>query len=226
MKTEVLKVTQRTPKGTKEAARVRRAAAVPAVLYGGGKETMHLAVPLEPFEELLRRHRRVVTLDVEGTPAFAFLKSVQHDALGDAVVHIDFLRVDETKQIRVRVPLAFDGHPKGLANGGEFVHPLSELDVECLPTSIPESIKVKVDHLDLGMSIAAKDLVLPQGVKLVTAAEAIVATVHLKGLEAEPAAATAEAGPTEPERITKPAATEEGEEAGEEKPKEKEKEKK
>jgi large subunit ribosomal protein L25 len=226
METDVLKVSPREPKGSKAAARVRRAEAVPGVLYGGGKETMHLAVPLEPFEQLLRRHKRVLTLQIGSSSALALLKEVQHDALGDTVLHIDFLRVDETKQIKVKVPLEFVGHPKGLSNNGEFVHPMNEIEVECLPIAIPEAIRVKVDHLDVGMQITAKELTIPQGVKMLSSPDSIVCTVHMKGLEPEPVAAAAEAGPAEPERITKPVATEEGETPEGAAPKAPEKEKK
>jgi large subunit ribosomal protein L25 len=219
MQAEVLKVTKRQPKGSKAASRIRRSRNVPAVLYGGGKDVVHVSVPLEPFEILVRKHKRVLTLDVEGSQALAFLREVQHDALGDQILHIDFLRVEERQKITVLVPLNFAGHPKGLSHGGEFVHPISELEVECLPTQIPESIKVPVDHLDIGMSLHAKEVVLPADVTLKTPAEAIVATVRMKGIEPEPVVAGAEAGPAEPERIVKPAATEEGE--AEEKEKEK-----
>lgn len=214
METDTLKVTPREPKGSKSASRVRRAGGVPAVLYGGGKEVQHLNVPLEPFKRLLRQHKRVLTLDVNGQASLAFLKDVQHNALGDEIVHVDFLRVDERKTIRVHVPLEFVGHPKGLGNGGEFVHPMNDVEVECLPTAIPASIKVVVDALDIGMSVSAKELALPPNVKLVSPPDAIVCTVHLKGLEPEaPAAAGAEAGPAEPERIVKPAAEDAGEDA-------------
>lgn len=206
MKAEILKVTKRDPKGSKSAARIRRNGNIPAVLYGGGKDTVHVSVPLEPFEFLLRKHRRVLNLEVEGSQALAFLKDVQHDALGDDIVHIDFLRVDEKKRMRVSVPLVFTGHAKGLGNGGEFVHPLNELEVECLPSEIPESLKVAVDHLDVGNSLHAREVALPNGVSLVTDPEAIIATVHLKGLEPEAGATPAEGGPAEPERIAKPVA--------------------
>lgn len=206
MKTDTLKVTKREAKGTKASARLRRSDEIPAVIYGGGGDVVHISVPGVPFKDLIRHHKRVLNLDLDGAKSLAFLKDVQHDALGDDILHIDFLRVDERKRITVRVPLAFSGHAKGLANGGEFVHPLSELEVECLPTQIPESIKVVIDHLDVGMSLHARELQMPQGVTLKTAAEAIVATVHLKGLEPEAATAGAEAGPAEPERIAKPAA--------------------
>ena len=159
----------------------------------------------------MRKHKRVLTLEIGGNSALAFLKEVQHDALGDTVLHVDFLRVDETKQIKVKVALRFVGHPKGLGNNGEFVHPMNDVEVECLPIAIPESIRVKVDHLDVGMQITAKELTIPQGVKLLSSPDSIVCTVHLKGLEPEPVAAAAEARPAEPERITKPVPTEEGE---------------
>ncbi|MFN0207546.1 MAG: 50S ribosomal protein L25 [Planctomycetota bacterium] len=217
MKADILKVTTRQPKGSKSANRVRKERNVPAVLYGGGKETVHVSVPLEPFELLIRKHKRVLTLDVAGSQALAFLKEVQHDALGDTILHIDFLRVDEKKRMTVRVPLNFVGHPKGLSNGGEFVHPLSDVEVECLPTQIPESIKVVIDHLDIGMSLHAKDVSLPENVKLITDGEMIVATVHLKGLEPVAAEGAVEPGPAEPERIAKPVADEADAEAKKEK---------
>ena len=108
----------------------------------------------------------------------------------------------------------FFGHPKGLTQGGEFVHPLSEIEVECLPTQIPESIRVNVDHLEVGMSIDAKDLALPPGVSLASKPDEMVCTVRLKGLEPEPAAEGVEAGPAEPEMITKRPAAEETPEEG------------
>lgn len=216
MKVDVLQVTKREAKGSKSSARIRADKNIPAVLYGGGRDVVHVSVPLDPFENLLRRHKRVLKLSFDGSEALAFLKDVQHDSLGDTILHIDFLRVDETKRISVRVPLLFSGHAKGLGNGGEFVHPISEVEVECLPTAIPESIKVPVDHLDIGMSLHARELKLPADVALKTDGDAIVATVHLKGLEPEATAGTAEGGPAEPERIVK-APTEDAE--GEEKEK-------
>src|SRR5262245_42734917 len=204
METGSLKVSRRDPKGSKAAARARRGGAIPAVLYGGGASVDHLAVPSLGFELALRKHRRVFDLEVDGKSVKAFLKHVQHDPLGDDVLHVDFLRIDERKRMKVNVPLEFKGHPKGLANSGEFVHPMNEVEVECLPTQIPESIRVVIDHLDVGMSITAKELTLPEGVTLVSGPDELVATVHLKGLEATPeATAAAEAGPAEPEMIAK-----------------------
>jgi len=211
METGSLKTAAREPHGSKAAARHRRGGQIPAVVYGGGAPVSHVTIPAEAFDLAIRKHRRVFDLDVAGKRVKAFLKSVQHDALGDDVLHVDFLRIDETKRMQVKVPLEFVGHPKGLAHGGEFVHPLNELEVECLPTEIPESIRIAVDHLDVGMAIDAKDVALPAGVKLVSKPEETVCTVRLKGIEPEPATAeAAEAGPAEPEMIVKrPAQTEE-----------------
>ena len=214
METGSLKTAVREPHGTKAAARMRRGGQIPAVLYGGGAAVEHVSVPAEAFELAVRKHRRVFDLDLGGKPVKAFLKSVQHDALGDEVLHVDFLRIDETKRMRVNVALEFVGHPKGLSAGGEFVHPLSEIEVECLPTQIPESIRVNVDALEIGMSILAKDLALPAGVSLASAPEQTVCTVRMKGLEPEPGAEAVEVGPAEPEMIAKRPATEETPEEG------------
>ncbi len=226
METSSLTVSPRTIGSSKAAARIRRSGSIPAVVYGDGKPVAHVSVPTEPFVAALRKHHRVFQIDLGDGATLAFLKAVQHDSLGDEILHVDFLRIDQTERLEVSVPLVFSGHPKGLSNDGEFVHPLSELEVRCLPMNIPESIRVVVEHLDLDMSILARDIVLPEGVELATDPEAIVCTVTAKALEVEPEAAVGEAGPAEPEMIEKRPADEDGEGAeAKDKPKEKDKDK-
>ncbi len=214
MALEAIQVVKKEKHGTRSSRRLRTEGQIPAVLYGQGKDSESVTLPATAFEDAVHRHVRVFQLGLGKEKIQALVKDIQYDHLGDDILHVDFLRVKEGQKVRVKVAIDFQGHPKGVTAGGEFVHVISDLEVECEVMHIPESIPVKVGHLELNQSITVKDLELPQGVSTPTSKESMVCTVVTKALEPEP---TAEGAPlaTEPELIKKPVAAEDGEAAGE-----------
>jgi large subunit ribosomal protein L25 len=113
-------------------------------------------------------------------------------------IHADLFEVDLQKTIEVRVPLHIVGKPMGVENGGILDHPLREVEIECLPRAIPDSVEVDVSNLDVGDSIHVRDLVLPAGAKMLSDGDLAVASVVLPKAEeeakpAEAAAVAAEA---------------------------------
>jgi len=216
----------RTGLGTSAVRRARREGRVPGVVYGGGKPVVHVDVPREDLDSVLRAHRRVVNLAVDGATENVLLREVTFHPIEDHPLHVDFLRVTETSRLHVKVPLHFEGSPKGVVEGGEFVHTLAEVEVECLPADIPESILVRVADLVIGQSITVAQLEVPARVKVLHEAAAIVCLVQHREAEPEPVPAEA-AAPAEPERIGRKAEEgEEEEEGGETEKKEKDKEEK
>ncbi len=127
-------------------------------------------------------------------------------------VHIDFIAPDMTKEVRVNVELRFEGKAKGLLEGGVVNIVKRDIEVECLPTAIPEYIAVDISNLDIDGSIHVSDISIPAGLELITSADETVATCATVDEEpATPAAAAAEgaaaAGGAEGAAAT-PAATE------------------
>ncbi|MCI0589641.1 MAG: 50S ribosomal protein L25 [Planctomycetes bacterium] len=210
-----LAASPRTTMGSRAARRERRDGSVPAVVYGAGKPVAHVAVKREALEGVLREGRRVVTLEVDGASESVLLQEVIHDPIEDDPTHVDFLRISEKTLVKVRVRLDFIGHPKGVTAGGEFIHTLAEVEVECLPSAIPSSIPVKVAHLEIGNSIAVKDLEIPPGVKVLNEPGTTVCIVRVHHEEEAPAPAAPEAAAAEPERIGRKPAEEEAEAAPE-----------
>ena len=128
------------------------------------------------------------------------MKEVQYDHLGMEVIHVDFARVSLDEKVEVTMPLELKGEPKGEAEGGVLQQIVSELEIECLVTEIPEEIWHNVSEMVLDTVLHIKDLKLPPGVKCMQDEDLIVATV--KEIQEEVAAPAAEAeGAAEPEVI-------------------------
>jgi len=219
----------REGRGKGPARRTRLTGMVPAILYGGKKESVSLAVNAKQVARILRSesgHNTIFTVQVaEGSEEKAMLKDWQVDPVSGALLHVDLFRIAMDVRMRVMVPVRTFGEPQGVKlQGGVFETVTREVEIECLPGDIPEEYKVDVTDMMIGKQLRAGDLPLdPQKVKLLTDPTRVLAHVVILKKEEEPVAAeavAAEAAPAEPEVIKKGKKDEEGEaEAGAETPK-------
>ena len=219
----------REGRGKGPARRTRLTGMVPAVLYGGKKESVSLAVNAKQVARILRSesgHNTIFTVQVaEGNEEKAMLKDWQVDPVSGALLHVDLFRIAMDVRMRVMVPVRTFGEPQGVKlQGGVFETVTREVEIECLPGDIPEEYKVDVTDMMIGKQLRAADLPLdPEKVKLLTDPTRVLAHVVILKKEEEPVAAeavAAEAAPAEPEVIKKGKKEEEGEaEAGAEAPK-------
>lgn len=191
----------RTPKGSAEARRARRAGKVPAILYGLGKNPHACLIDRHTFEHELHLGNKTFKLAVDGKTEAALLQDIQYDSLGVQIVHVDFKRIDLAVKVKVFVALNFTGHPEVTA-GAVLDHVSGEVHVECLPTAIPKAIEVSVASLKISEHIEAKDIKLPEGVTLADDPHKTIASYHYKHVEVEAAPAEAGAVPAEPIVLT------------------------
>ncbi|MFO8013416.1 MAG: 50S ribosomal protein L25 [Phycisphaerae bacterium] len=212
--TEKLKVTMREARGTKACRRLRAEGQIPAVIYGHGQDPVAVQMPAEEFEGALRHHSRMFDLRLGRKKESVLLRDIQHDALGDEVIHADFVRVAMDEAIEIEVPVTLKGKPK--VEHAVLQQTLASLQVECLPSDIPEEILAPVGHLEMSQSISVADLEMPEGVTVLTDPDTVVATLTPATIEAEPVeeAAAAVEAVEEPEVIGREEeAPEEGAEA-------------
>jgi large subunit ribosomal protein L25 len=213
VETLVLKAQIRNEGGSKHAAAIRRQGMVPAVVYGHKEKPVSIAVNHHDFLVGLHLGSRLFDIELDSKKEKLLLKEIQYDHLGTNILHADFMRVSLTEKVQVEVPIEIKGTAKGATEGGVVDQHLAQLEIECIVTEIPASIPVSIKELNVGDSIKAGDIQLPQGVTLVTDPEIIVLACHLVA-EAPTAEEAAVEAPTGPEVIGKKE-KEEGEEGEE-----------
>lgn len=193
METVEINVERRTGKGKGPARRLRASGQVPGILYGPKRTTTPIAVPREQFERRLAHLEgsHLVKLLHEGSDAelndrMVLVREMQVHPVSGRVLHADFYEVDLTERLVVSVPLHFTGKAAGVVNGGIMQPILREIDVECLPTEIPEYIEVDVTPLGIHDAVHIADLKLPEGVTAVGDATQTLVTVLPPSVEARP----------------------------------------
>ncbi|MGW3518219.1 50S ribosomal protein L25/general stress protein Ctc [Streptomyces hydrogenans] len=185
-----LAATVRTEFGKGAARKIRRAAAVPAVLYGHGSDPIHLTLPAHDTAMALRTPNVLLSLEIEGKGSeLAIPKAAQRDPLKGSLEHVDLILVNRGEKVTVEIVVETEGD---LAPGAFLVeNVLNTLSVEAEATHIPESVTVSIEGLSAGDSVHAKDIALPKGTTLVTDPEAVVIQILAAQAE-EPAAEAAE----------------------------------
>lgn len=202
----IVSATRRLGLGKQAAGRLRRGGQVPAVLYGGKKDAVALAVDPKSLAAILRSdtgHNTVfeVVLDGDGGErTAAMIVDWQRDPVRGSLLHVDLKRIALDQRIRVKTPIRSQGEAPGVKlQGGVLELVTREVELECLPGQIPDHIVVDVSGLEMGQNLRVGDLQLPPGIKLVTAADRVVAHVVAVKEEVAPAPAEAAAAPAEPE---------------------------
>ena len=198
---------------------LRRDKRVPAVLYSHGK-SMPISMVSKDVTKILNTEggeHALISLTLEGAKDaaahMALIKDYQVDPLNGALIHLDLMEVAMNEKVKIPVAVHITGNSIGVKEGGIFQYGLRTLDIECLPTSIPDSIEVNITDLKINESLHVRDITAPEGVRILTDGDATLATIQppisAEKLEAMLSAAPAAEG-GEPEVVGK---KKEGEEA-------------
>jgi len=161
-----LSVEERSTKGTNAVRQLRDTGMIPMVLYGGTGEPVSLQADYDSVKRHLTQRLRVYNLSLGGNDHPSYLKSVQWDCLTDEPLHLDFLRIKLDEPLKLEIRLTSLGRPVGLSAGGRLIQDTKVLSLSCMPDSVPDAIEIKIDHLEAGEKILAKDLDLPEGVTI------------------------------------------------------------
>ena len=197
-----LDVEIRSNAGKGAARKLRQAGRIPAVCYGRGRAPLSVSLDPRSLEKLLATSatgiNTLIDLRVSGGGDYdgrvVLVKDLQRDPVSARALHADFYAVDLEQAIEVSVPIHVFGSAPGVTLGGILDHALRELQIECLPRSIPDQILVDVSALEIGMSLHVRDLVLPAGVKLISNPDlSVISVVTPAALEEEAPAAAAPA---------------------------------
>lgn len=199
-KSLTLKVETREQSGTHSAKKVRQSGKIPAVVYGHKEQAVPVAVNSHDFTEGLAHGHRIMDLQMGRKKQKVVIKDIQYDYLGKNIIHADLMRVDATELIKVMVPIELKGVAKGTHESGIINEHADSLEVECRVTDIPETIVVSIKEMDVGDNLHASEVELPDGVKLISSEELLIATCSLVAA-AQTTEEAEEEAPAEPEVI-------------------------
>ena len=184
-----LDVTSRSADGSRSARRLRRSGRVPGIVYGGGADPVVIDVDARELRIALAGAGAVIDLSVDGSkPTPVVLKDSQRDPVRGQTTHVDLLRVRLDEKIRATVPLELENvdDAPGVKQGGVLEQITRELEVEALPTAIPESVTHDVSAMEIGDTILLSAVRAPEGVVLLDdPEETVVATLSPPRLQTE-----------------------------------------
>ena len=185
MKSIEIKGSVRTEIGKKATRELRKNNGVPCVLYGVNKDenglpvATHFSVTVDGLRKLVYTpHIYLVNLDIDGTVVTAIMKDLQFHPVTDAILHVDFLQVEENKPIVMEVPVQLEGLAEGVRAGGKLALQIRKLKVKANYNAIPERLVIDVTPLGLGKTIKVGELSY-EGLELMNAKEAVVCAVKL-----------------------------------------------
>jgi len=180
MSTMTLRAAPRPLAGAGTLRKLRRAGQIPGIVYGKSEpEPIPVAVESKDLQTVLKSHSHgILNLEISGYgKRNVLLLDVQRDPISGEVRHVDFHRISMDEAIRTQVPLEISGTAAGEKEGGMLQIVMYELELECMPAQLPDSIKVDVSDMQIGDTLVVGDLQLPEGVKAIADADAVVAAV-------------------------------------------------
>lgn len=207
-----LKARGRSETGKSAARRMRSLGEIPAVMYGHGEEPRALAVRNKDLQDAIRGAAGTnVLLDLQVTDGkdkashLVMIKELQKHPFKEKLLHVDFLKVARDEKVTMRVPVLIMGESEsvGLRAGGTLQHNTWEIEVQCLPSEVPDNIQADVRDINIGEHMTVGQLEVPGGITVLTDPEDVVLTILAPRLVAEveageeEAAAEEEAAPAE-----------------------------
>jgi large subunit ribosomal protein L25 len=177
---------ERSGIGTVSAREIRRNGKIPTNYYYHGEPNQNLAIDKKDFLHAVKSGQRVFECDINGETVFTMIKHAQYHPVTEEVIHVDLMRVRRDEKMTVSIPIVLEGESIGASEGGLITQATSTIEIECLPTDVPENLMADISTLELNSAMTAADLVLPADVSLVSPEETTIVTCNPPKAEVEP----------------------------------------
>jgi large subunit ribosomal protein L25 len=197
MEKVVLNIELREKTGKGVCRRLRKVGKVPAVVYGKGMEPVSVAVGEKELAAAIAGEggrNNLITLNGDKTLEgnIVIVSDLVRDCLKGNLIHVDFHKITLKEKVKVPVPVSLIGTAVGVKEGGLLDFVMHKVDVECLPTQIPEHIEIDVTDLQIGGSFHVSDIKLPAGIKILADEKSTVVSILGKAKEEVVSGETAE----------------------------------
>lgn len=181
---------ERGPKGSVRA--LRRQGITPAVLYGKEVGNITIQVPTKELDAIIANHSigsTLINLEIvngeKKEPYLVMCREIQRDPIRRDLLHADFFQVVLTENIETEIPIVLVGEAPGLKEEGILQHMLRSVTVSCLPTQMPDRLEADISGLHIGDQVTVGDIEAPEGVKIVSEPESVIALIVAPVFEEE-----------------------------------------
>ncbi len=182
MKSIAISGSPRENVGKRDAKELRYQGQVPAVLYGGEKQ-YHFSVSASGLKSLVYTPDvHFVDLDIAGEKHQAIVQEIQFHPLTDQIRHVDFLELDDKKEVAMKIPVKLTGVSPGVKTGGKLIQKLRELRVKALPKDLPQYIEISLNALEVGKSVRVEEVKIDKVKVLNNSDDTIVSVVMSRAL--------------------------------------------
>ncbi|MEE8335659.1 MAG: 50S ribosomal protein L25 [Candidatus Neomarinimicrobiota bacterium] len=172
-----LDIEPREKLGARSARALRRAGKIPINYYYHGEKNENFSIDKKAFYHAFHSGQHVFQMMVNKEEVYAMIKALQYHPVTEEVIHLDLMRVRRGEKMIFTLPLIFEGESAGVAEGGILSHLINSVEIECLPTEVPENIIVDVTDLEMNSVMTAADITIPEGMSLITPEETTIATI-------------------------------------------------
>ena len=207
-----LEIENRKSVGKKASKLIRRDGKIPSVLYYKGEKPVSISIDRQLLNQAIKSDQRIYEVEIDSESQYVMIKEAQYHPITDEIIHVDFMRVRRSEKMTISVPITLVGKPAGVTEGGILSQSMTQIEISCFPTNVPESIEVNVDHLDINSSVSVGDVkVDDEDIEIISASDLSIASVIPPAVEEEPVIAEEEA--LDEEAVDGESPDEEGEKA-------------
>ena len=207
-----LEIENRKSVGKKASKLIRRAGKIPSVLYYKGEKPVSISIDRQLLNQAIKSDQRIYEVEIDSESQYVMIKEAQYHPITDEIIHVDFMRVRRSEKMTISVPITLVGKPAGVTEGGILSQSMTQIEISCFPTNVPESIEVNVDHLDINSSVSVGDVTVDdEDIEIISASDLSIASVIPPAVEEEPVIAEEEA--LDEEAVDGESPDEEGEKA-------------
>jgi large subunit ribosomal protein L25 len=165
---------------------LRRNGKVPANYYYKETDNINLILDSKNLYHALHSGHHIFEVELEGDTQYVMIKEIQFHPVNESVLHVDLMRVRRDVKITIAVPIHLEGEAVGVEEGGVLSQILTSIDIECLPTDVPEFITLDTTELEMNSSLSVADITVSGEITIITDEEQVIATIKPPKEEEEP----------------------------------------
>ena len=185
-----LEIENRKSVGKKATKEIRRAGKIPSVLYYRGEKPVSISIDKQLLNQAIKSDQRIYEVEIDSESQYVMIKEAQYHPITDEIIHVDFMRVRRSEKMTISVPITLVGKPAGVTEGGILSQSMTQIEISCFPTNVPESIEVNVDHLDINSSVSVGEVAVDdEDIEIISASDLSIASVIPPVVEEEPVVA-------------------------------------